>query len=128
MYIDESLAKGLRTAFWRYIDQYQEALLDRIRTAIHTQHGRAGTTKAANKLVAALDKAASSPVVLHHEVSGKNKAAVWYSLYLARSQDVLNLWGEGCLRIESDRVTLHSQDWRPTWLTTTIGEHCIARM
>lgn len=32
------------------------------------------------------------------------------------------------LCFQSDQVSVNMQDWRPTWLTTIIGEHCVARL
>lgn len=129
MVITESLAKGLRSAFWQYLEDENAKLLDRVTATALKPAGDLSNPKQANKFFRQLDAAASSPVVLHKEVTGRRKNAVWWSIFLHCDEaHPFNSWNEKALRFQSDRVSAHPQDWQPTWLTTLIGEHCVARL
>ena len=129
MVITESLAKGLRADFWQYLESENEKLLGRVSRAASTPAGDLTNTKRANLFFRKLDSAASSQVVLHKEITGRRQHAVWWSIYLAEDESHrLDTWNERALRFECDRVSAYPQHWNPTWLTTIIGEHCVARL
>lgn len=129
MVITESLAKGLRSAFWQYLEDENEKLLDKVSAVALMPAGDLSNPKQAKKYFRLLDVAASSPIVLYKEVTGKRKNAVWWSIFLHSDKaHQFDSWNEKALRFQSDRVSAYPQDWRPTWLTTIIGEHCVARL
>lgn len=129
MVITESLAKGLRSAFWQYLEDENAKLFDRIEAVLARPAGDLSSPKRAAKFFRLLDEAASSPIVLHKEVTGKRKNAVWWSIYPAFDDaHPFNSWNEKAMRFDSDRVSAYPQDVQETWLTTLIGEHCVARL
>lgn len=129
MYVDESLARGLRASFWAYLEAENASLLERIRTTATAYAGDLSNKKTAARFFKSMDAAARSPVVLHTETSGKRNNAVWWSIYLQSDPDhEYDSWNERALRFEVDRVWASGQVWHPTWLTTIIGEHCVARL
>ncbi len=127
--VDEALAKGLRRQFWTYLAEENKRLLSKVQAAAFPPAGDLLNKKIAARFFKALDGAASSPVVLHREVTGKRAGAHWWSVYLDSDPNhEFNSWQEPALRVNVDRVWAQDQLWNPTWLTALLGEHCIARM
>ena len=129
MFIDESLSKGLRTDFWRLLADENKKLHAKLNHAFNSIQCDLTNKKNANKFFRSLDQAANSPIVLHREITGNRKSAVWWSAYLERDDShSFNSWNEPALRFQSDRFHVHPGTWDPTWWTIIIGEHCIARL
>lgn len=129
MVIDESLAKGLRRQFWAYLTEENKKHLARLQAAAFPPAGDLLNKKIQARFFKSLDAAATSPVVLHREVTGKRAGAHWWAIYLdSDPEHAFDSWQEPALRVNVDRVWAQDQLWNPTWLTALVGEHCIARM
>lgn len=127
--VDEALAKGLRRQFWTYLAEENKRLLSRVQATAFPPAGDLLNKKIAARFFKALDAAASSPVVLHREVTGKRAGAHWWAIYLdSDPEHAFDSWQEPALRVNVNRVWAQNQLWNPTWLTALVGEHCIARM
>ena len=127
--IDESLAKGLRRQFWAYLADENKKHLARLQTAAFPPAGDLLNKKIQARFFKNLDAAATSPVALHREVTGKRAGAHWWAIYLdSDPEHAFDSWQEPALRVNVDRVWAQNQLWNPTWLTALVGEHCIARM
>lgn len=129
MYIDESLARGLSNEFWRHLQGENASLIQRIKVVANTPAGDLTNTKRQAKYFKELSAIAKCDVVLHEEISGKRKRAVWWTLLLeCDPKRQVNSWNERSLMFSIARVWAYPQDWNPTWLTALVGEHCIMRM
>lgn len=127
--LDEALAKGLRRQFWGYLAEENKKLLTRVHAVALPPAGDLLNKKIANRFFKALDQAASSPVVLHRDVTGKRASAHWWAIYLdSDPKHAFDSWNEPALRVNVQRVWAQNQLLNPTWLTALVGEHCIARM
>lgn len=127
--VDEALAKGLRRQFWTYLAEENKKLLSRVHAVALPPAGDLLNKKVAARFFKALDGTASSPVVLHREVTGKRASAHWWAIYLdSDPKHAFDSWQEPALRVNVQRVWAQNQSLNPTWLTALVGEHCIARM
>lgn len=128
MYIDESLSKGLRTAFWKFLESENGRLKAKLDVFLTKTHDLT-SQKSAAKAFAALNKVADSPTLLHREITDSKKRAAWWAINLNSDPDhEFGAWNERVLRFDIYRWWAGTGMWQPTWLTTLIGEHCIARM
>lgn len=127
--VDDALARGLRRQFWAYLAEENEKLLVSVEAVALRPAGDLLNKKIANRFFKALDSAATSPVVLNREVTGKRASAHWWAIYLDSDPlHAFNSWNEPALRFNVQRVWAQNQRLNPTWLTALVGEHCIARM
>jgi len=127
--VDEALAKGLRRQFWTYLAEENKKLLTRVHAVALPPAGDLLNKKIAGRFFTKLDQAASSPVVLNREVTGKRASAHWWAIYLdSDPEHAFDSWNEPALRVNVQRVWAQNQLLNPTWLTALVGEHCIARM
>ena len=130
--VDDSLARGFRNAFLRYVEAEQERVFNRVGACISGHdHGPHVPRKKAHGFMRELDGAAKSPLVLHRRTLEARRLSRWWYVQPYVSKDYpVNNWQENVLTLEYTIVLpLQQVIWTDTKrFHFTVSTHAIQRI